>query len=204
MADGARAQPLSTHDPHDTVRLSRAWAEVGGDAGRAAVDAINNKFDGVFDDLLPSTKLEVTVSTFVGDNCGESLGASARTAWQNDLAAANPVAVVGPGGSTCLKSVASVDARSSSSHGSDALVMSESSTATSISDRSKYPNLVRLSSSERLVMESLSVVTKHYFWNRIAVVWDAADEHAVQTWPAGADSTVGSRADHLVQPFEVG
>ena len=31
------------------------------DAGRAAVDAINNKFDGYFDDLLPLTKLELEV-----------------------------------------------------------------------------------------------------------------------------------------------
>ena len=165
----------------DTVRIgmlcdSGTAAREECDAGRAAIDAINNKNDGYFDDLLPLTKLEVTVAFFDQGNCGDTNDPSAYVAWTSELNPVSPVAVVGPGGSTCLKSVASVDARSS--HGSDALVMSESSTATSISDRFNYPNIVRLSSSERLVMESLSVVTKHYGWNRIAVVYDAADAWA--------------------------
>ena len=165
----------------DTVRIgmlcdSGTAAREECDAGRAAIDAINNKNDGYFDDLLPLTKLEVTVAFFDQGNCGDTNDPSAYVAWTSELTPVSPVAVVGPGGSTCLKSVASVDARSS--HGSDALVMSESSTATSISDRFNYPNIVRLSSSERLVMESLSVVTKHYGWNRIAVVYDAADAWA--------------------------
>jgi hypothetical protein len=155
------------------------------DAGRAAFEAINNKNDGILDDLLTSTKLEVTVATFVGDNCGETLGASARTAWQTDLAAANPVAVVGPGGTTCAKSVASPDARSSlaafAAHATNAVVISESSTATSASDRSKYPNLVRLASTEDTVSQGVLAVIQKYGWARVAIVYDATDSWAADT-----------------------
>ena len=58
----------------DTVRIgmlcdSGTAAREECDAGRAAVDAINNKFDGYFDDLLPLTKLEVEVEEFDGTQC---------------------------------------------------------------------------------------------------------------------------------------
>ena len=154
------------------------------DAGRAAFEAINNKNDGIFDDVLTSTKLEVTVATFDGNNCGESLGASARTAWQNDLAAANPVAVVGPGGTTCVKSVASNSNRQTlAGYGlrDDAVVMSESSTATVASDRSTYPNLVRLASTEDTVSQGVLAVVQKYGWQRVAIVYDATDSWAADT-----------------------
>ena len=60
------------------------------DAGRAAVDAINNKFDGYFDDLLPLTKLEVKVAFFDGTQCKDD---SPRTAWEEVSSGFNPVAV---------------------------------------------------------------------------------------------------------------
>ena len=58
------------------------------------------------------------------------------------------------------------------------VVMSESSTATSVSDRSLYPNLVRLSSSEDTVSQGVIAVADYYGWKRIAVVYDAADSWA--------------------------
>ena len=180
FVDGVRAGTV------DTVQIGMlcdtgAAAKEECDAGRAAFEAINNKFDGVFDDLLPSTKLEVTVSTFDGNNCGESLGASAREAWRTDFAAANPVAVVGPGGTTCVKSVASNSNRQTlAGYGlrDDAVVMSESSTATVASDRSTYPNLVRLASTEDTVSQGVLAVVQKYGWQRVAIVYDATDSWA--------------------------
>ena len=150
------------------------------DAGRAAIAAINDKNDGFFDDLLPLTRLAATVVFHDGGACGEP-DYSTRAAWVSDVLAVDPVASIGPGGSTCLKSVTSNDNRAIvASYGlrSNAVFMSESSTATSIADRSLYPNVVRLSSSENIVNEALSAVTKHYNWNRVAVVYDAADAWA--------------------------
>ena len=150
------------------------------DAGRAAVDAINNKFDGYFDDLLPLTKLEVEVKEFDGTQCKDD---SPRTAWEEVSSGFRPVASIGPGGTTCTKSVASVSNRAYLENKGvypedDPVVMSESSTATSVSDRSLYPNLVRLSSSEDTVSQGVLAVANYYGWKRIAVVYDAADSWA--------------------------
>ena len=49
------------------------------DAGRAAIDAINDKNDGYFDDLLPLTKLQPSIVEFDG----KMRDAGARTAWQS-------------------------------------------------------------------------------------------------------------------------
>jgi hypothetical protein len=81
----------------DTVRIgmlcdSGTAAREECDAGRAAIDAINNKNDGYFDDLLPLTKLEVTVAFFDQGDCGASTP-SAFAAWTSELTPVSPVAV---------------------------------------------------------------------------------------------------------------
>ncbi len=101
------------------------------DAARAAVDAINNKTDGVFDDLLPETVINATI-TFA--SCGQVFDA-----WR--ALPIDPVATIGPGCSTGVKAVSSAAARIELN--SRAVVLSESSTSTSISDRDEYPNVVR-------------------------------------------------------------
>ena len=101
------------------------------DAARAAVDAINNKTDGVFDDLLPDMYINATI-TFA--SCGQVFDA-----WE--ALPIEPVATIGPGCSTGVKAVSSAAARIELN--SRAVVLSESSTSTSISDRDEYPNVVR-------------------------------------------------------------
>ena len=185
FVDGVR---LSTVDYVPIVMLcdTGTAAREECDAGRAAVDAINNKFDGYFDDLLPLTKLEVEVKEFDGTQCKDD---SPRTAWEEVSSGFRPVAAVGPGGTTCTKSVASTSNRAylenknvypedSWGNPQDPVVMSESSTATSVSDRNLYPNLVRLSSSEDTVSQGVLAVADYYGWKRIAVVYDAADSWA--------------------------
>ena len=107
------------------------------DAARAAVDAINNKTDGVFDDLLPETVINATI-TFA--SCGQVFDA-----WE--ALPIEPVATIGPGCSTGVKAVSSADARIELN--SRAVVLSESSTSTSISDRDEYPNVVRFGVQNR-------------------------------------------------------
>jgi len=180
----------------DTVQIALICDNMGTaareecDAGRAAIAAINDKNDGFFNDLLPLTRLAATVVFHDGGACGEP-DYSTRAAWVSDVLAVDPVASIGPGGSTCLKSVTSNDNRAIvAGYGlrENAVFMSESSTATYILDRSLYPNVVRLSSSEKIVNEALSAVTNHYNWNRVAVVYDAAD-----AWAADAARVFSER-----------
>jgi len=115
------------------------------DVTSAAVDAINNKTDGVFDDMLPTTLINLTVAY---EGCGEKhpvtgLGDDAFEVWK--ALPVQPIASIGPWCSSKVKEVASAANREKL--GSDAVVISPASTSTSISDRDEYPNVVRLSST---------------------------------------------------------
>jgi len=170
------------------------------DAGRAAIDAINDKNDGYFDDLLPLTKLQPSIVEF--QSCGDN---GARTAWQS--LPVTPVASIGPGATSCVKSVTSTTNRDFLGQPDDhqPVVLSESSTATPVSDRSQYPNLVRLSSSERIVNVALSAVTNYYGWDRIAVVYEVSDSwarDAARIFSENVNSVVGDRCTSTYCPTE--
>ena len=114
-----------------------------------------------------------------GNNCCGTTRSSARTAWQNDLAAANPVAVVGPGGTTCVKSVASNSNRQTLAGygrppGRRPVVLSESSTATPVASDRSIPEPRAPERAPRTRSAGLSAVSSEYYgWGRIAVVYDA-------------------------------
>jgi len=117
------------------------------DAIIAAVDAINDKEDGVLDGLLPDTILNLTLAF---EGCGDShpdtgLGDDAFEVWK--ALPIQPVAAIGPACSSSVKAIASVAAREQL--GSNAVIISEASTSTSISDRDEYPNVVRLAMTPR-------------------------------------------------------
>ena len=83
------------------------------DAARAAVDAINNKTDGVFDDLLPTTLINLTVAY---EGCGEKhpvtgLGDDAFEVWK--ALPVQPIASIGPWCSSKVKEVEASQAAAS-------------------------------------------------------------------------------------------
>ena len=111
------------------------------DAIIAAVDAINDKTDGVLDGLLPGTILNLTLAF---EGCGDNhpdtgLGDDAFEVWK--ALPIQPVAAIGPACSSSVKKIASVANREKLD--SNAVIISEGSTSTSISDRDEYPNVVR-------------------------------------------------------------
>ena len=129
------------------------------DTAIAAVDAINNKTDGIFDELIPKTFLNLTVAF---EGCGDNhpdtgLGDDAFEVWKT--LPIQPVAAIGPACSSSVKAIASVAAREQL--GSNAVIISEASTSTSISDRDEYPNVVRLASTEAIVMQALGALSEH-------------------------------------------
>ena len=145
------------------------------DAGRAAIDAINDKNDGYFDDLLPDTHLAATVAFYDGALCGnpdQTVSGHVNDALRG--LPGHPVAIIGPGSDACLESADVVV------HfpliGPESVMLSEASTATGLSDQ--IPRLVRLSSPERVRNGALAAVSSHYGWSRVAVVYDASDAWA--------------------------
>ena len=139
------------------------------DAGRAAIDAINDKSDGAFDGLLPDTQLVPYVLFYNSSRC-EPGNQEMRMAWLDT--GVLPVASIGPGSDECVEQaelfihIYAV--------GAGSVVLSEASTGTDV----YCPRLVRLSSPERVRNEALAAVASHYGWARVAIVYDATDAWA--------------------------
>ena len=70
------------------------------DAGRAAIDAINDKTDGAFDGLLPDTQLVPYVLFYNSSRC-EPGNQEMRMAWLDT--GVLPVASIGPGSDECVE-----------------------------------------------------------------------------------------------------
>ena len=139
------------------------------DAARAAIDAINDKSDGAFDDLLPDTQLVPYPLSYNSSRCGPG-DQEMRTAW--GTLPVHPVASIGPGSDECVEQAALFI------HfyaiGSGSVVMSEASTGTDV----YCQNLVRLSSPEQVRNEALAAVASHFGWARVAIVYDSSDAWA--------------------------
>ncbi len=139
------------------------------DAGRAAIDAINDKTDGAFDGLLPDTQLVPYVLFYNSSRCRPG-NQEMRMAWLDT--GVLPVASIGPGSDECVEQaelfihIYAV--------GAGSVVLSEASTGTDV----YCPRLVRLSSPERVRNEALAAVASHYGWARVAIVYDATDAWA--------------------------
>ena len=155
------------------------------DHARFMVDVLNDKTDGLFDDLLPSAVIVLNES-HVGCVQGLVEGALAQLRDAPNLAALGThlhahLPVIGPSCSSDVAEVASADARAAS--GWQGVSISPSSTAPLLSDGDAYPNLVRLSSNELTVATGLASLVDHFNWQRVAVlhddsVWGKASAHA--------------------------
>ena len=139
------------------------------DAGRAAIDAINDKSDGAFDGLLPDTQLVPYVLFYNSSRCRPG-NQEMRMAWLDT--GVLPVASIGPGSDECVEQAELFIHIYAIGAGS--VVLSEASTGTDV----YCPRLVRLSSPERVRNEALAAVASHYGWARVAIVYDATDAWA--------------------------
>ena len=138
-----------------------------------AVEALNDKNDGWYDELLPNHTI-VTAVRSVG--CGvEGL---TRSAWL-ELQASLPgfTAVIGPGCSGDVWDVAGREWRASD--GGHAVVISPSSTAPTLSDESAYPNVARMIANDTQGSAAITALCVALGWDRVALIHDST------TWSAG-------------------
>ena len=168
------------------------------DTAHHAVEVINNKHDGLYDDLLPYARIELN-REHVYASCGNSgkQRAVAQAGWKelnaafetegsrsDDAARSNRrrhrreadeeatfYGVVGP---ECSDSVASItDASWRAANNASQVVISHGSTVTTLADEGKFPNLARLVTSEIGVNVGVAALVKRYQWKRIAIVHEA-------------------------------
>ena len=133
-----------------------------------AVDAINNKDDGFFDELLPNVILVPHVYVMP---CSQGAGAEQF----RRAVAAHPTAaaMIGPG---CSNDVA--DMASLRDEVGRQVLISPESTAPLLGDDALYPNVARLSSPDSLGFAALDALVEHYSavvpggWRHVAILYD--------------------------------
>ena len=138
-----------------------------------AVEALNNKNDGWYDELLPNHTIVTAVRSA---GCGvEGL---TRSAWL-ELQASLPgfTAVIGPDCSSDVRAVAGREWRASD--GGRAVVISPSSTAPTLSDESAYPNVARALANDTQGSAAIAALCVALGWDRVALIHDST------TWGAG-------------------
>jgi len=106
-----------------------------------AVDLINNKTDGFFDDVLPNARIVAAGAWY---DCGKGGGAAAVETLRKTVP--NMTAVVGPACSDDVRDLAAAAARAAGGPGSigDAVMISASSTAPYLADDDDFPLLARM------------------------------------------------------------
>ncbi|MAD24483.1 MAG: hypothetical protein CMO44_09965, partial [Verrucomicrobiales bacterium] len=157
------------------------------------IELLNDKTDGFLDDLLPNAYLEVA-EAHIG--CVEGLGTTAVAQLQQALP--HMIAAVGVGCSSDVAEIGSPSFRAA--HAFDAVVLSGSSTATTISDEAAYPNVARLATNEYGGGKGNVEVAAQYSWRRISVLaddstWGRSAAQAFVDFHVGRDG--GSREDIL-------
>ena len=135
---------------------------------------LNDKTDGLFDDLLPSARVELVEGNI---GCVEQLGPTLMP----ELMAQQPrmLAAVGVGCSNDVADISSAAYRAST--GFRAVVVSGASTSTVLTDDVAYPNVVRLITGEGVGGgPGNAALAASFGWKRIAVVHDDS------TWAVSA------------------
>jgi hypothetical protein len=162
---------------------------------RFTADVINDKTDGLFDDLLPFATIKV-VDTSIGcvdvDRSRPLNGLRTIMDALPDL-----TGIVGPGCSDDVAALTSSGSRSTS--GNTAVHFSQSSTAPILADHGNYPNLIRLTTNEYGVQAAVVAISQHFRWKRVGVVNDDS------TWGQGASSVfierfVAEQAHEVLNP----
>ena len=146
------------------------------DAARAAFDAINDDDDGFADDLLPHTFFNVTVRAWGG-------AAATWAALPADTVAAVVVAY-SPALPDLSHFLGPLRGSSDPDVQPGAVLLSPWATSTSTSDRTAYPNVARLVSTEAYVAEAFGTIMDAYAWRRVAIVYEVASSWAINA--AGA------------------
>ena len=136
-----------------------------------AIDLINNKSDGFYDELLPYTTIYWSLVSAPDDS--SCLGVNGTRSKQAELLGLlpSPVAFIGPHCSSDVEAVASEVYRDTAL-GTRAAIFSPFSTAVYLEDAAAYPNLVRLTTSERYICDGYVALALHLGWQHIAVLHD--------------------------------
>ena len=131
------------------------------------VEILNDKTDGLFDDLLPDATI-IANSTLL--RCVTGDAPAALRALQRSLPAL--VGVVGPFCSNNVAEIAHVDARVGAGDIGRAVFISPSSTAAELKDEVLYPNLARMAPSDVATGRAMRQLVAHFGWRRVAVLHD--------------------------------
>ena len=145
-----------------------------------AIDRLNDKSDGWFDELLPGYTI-VTAMSSVG--CVEGRAQAGWLMLQESLPGFT--AVIGPPCSNDVAAVAGAEWRESS--GSRAVVISQTSTAPVLGDEAAYPNVARSLSNDEHMSHAIVEVFASLGWDRVAIVHDDS------IWGTGAAASFQSK-----------
>ena len=160
--------------PSKAVDVSKPSQREECDHALHMVDVINNKNDGLYDNLLPSALIVVNesyqgcVQGLVERALVELRGAPNLLSLSESDSSNLPA--IGPSCSNDVAAVTSAQSRASS--GWNGVVISPSSTAPVLTDGEEYPNLVRMSTNEIMIGAGLANLVEHYQWRRVAVLHD--------------------------------
>ena len=153
-----------------------------------AVAMINDKSDGFLDDLLPSDTIEVVEV--------DDTQTGALTAFQAIQASANvsnlPV-VIGSWLSGGVKELANPTARASTT--GRTVFVSPSSTLGGLSDRTQFPNVVRLTPNDNVHSKMRSVLLGKLEWSRVAIVYETGTVNS--PWAVGVAEVHGLESSNL-------
>ena len=160
--------------PRKAVDVSKPSQREECDHALHMVEVINNKKDGLYDNLLPSALIVVNesyqgcVQGLVERALVELRGAPNLLSLSESDSSNLPA--IGPSCSNDVAAVTSAQSRASS--GWNGVVISPSSTAPVLTDGEEYPNLVRMSTNEIMIGAGLANLVEHYQWRRVAVLHD--------------------------------
>ena len=132
----------------------------------ATVDAINNKTDGFFDQLLPNT-LITTATARVGCAATPSLVPESMERLFSELP--DTVALIGL---QCSDDVGDTYAWAAHHNKTMPVVLSTESRAPVLADETKYPNLARFTPNEHTFNQAFVSVLAHYDLKRVGLLAD--------------------------------
>eukprot|EP00746_Dinoflagellata_sp_MGD_P065188 gnl/MRDRNA2_/MRDRNA2_27168_c0_seq1.p1 gnl/MRDRNA2_/MRDRNA2_27168_c0~~gnl/MRDRNA2_/MRDRNA2_27168_c0_seq1.p1 ORF type:complete len:1601 (-),score=340.16 gnl/MRDRNA2_/MRDRNA2_27168_c0_seq1:335-4735(-) len=159
------------------------------DALKFTVALINNKTDGMFDDVLPYAVISIGETIDVG--CVEGRALPGFLELKNMMP--KLTAIIGPQCSDDVKEVAHMNERSKSTE--NTVFISPISTAVSLRDVKTYPYLARLATPEIHVGKAAKTLCETYNWKRVAVLHDSS------LW--GTESANAFKLYHLEDPQAV-